>query len=302
MTNIEASNILPYHIDDIRKGDRGIDVVEVEGAVIAHVACVDDIMSELKYPCRIEAFVAVLCVRGEVSFSSHLSDYRLTENQLFVASSTTMQFKSSRNAELYIVAFTSDFINDMNLDKRLLLPIFMSLHRNSRVMDVPTTAIERVRPIFCRFYDEYPQLASTPFGRGALRHLVCSIIYRLCIGLSEGAATVEVSSVKDRSIEYFEKLMRLLSENYRTERNVEFYADRLHISAKHLSRVIRNYTGKSVHQWIDEFVALEIKNLLRYSSLSIQQISYQLNFPNPSFMGQYFKRITGMTPGQYRRL
>ena len=124
MTNIEASNILPYHIDDICKEDRGIDVVEVEGAVIAHVACVDDIMSELKYPCRIEAFVAVLCVRGEVSFSSHLSDYRLTENQLFVASSTTMQFKSSRNAELYIVAFTSDFINDMNLDKRLLLPIF----------------------------------------------------------------------------------------------------------------------------------------------------------------------------------
>ena len=107
--------------------------------------------------------------------------------------------------------------------------------------------------------------------------------------------------VKDRSSEYFDKLMALLSENFREQRNVEFYADKLHVSSKHLSRVVRAYTGKSVHQWIDEFVALEIKNLLKYSNLSIQQISLELHFPNPSFMGQYFKRITGMTPGEYKR-
>jgi AraC-like DNA-binding protein len=64
---------------------------------------------------------------------------------------------------------------------------------------------------------------------------------------------------------------------------------------------VRAFSGKSVHRWIDEFVVLEIKNLLRNSDLSIQQISYELNFPNPSFMGQYFKRITGQTPGEYRR-
>ncbi|MBR0339905.1 MAG: AraC family transcriptional regulator, partial [Alistipes sp.] len=51
----------------------------------------------------------------------------------------------------------------------------------------------------------------------------------------------------------------------------------------------------------DEFVALEIKNMLRHSKLSIQQISNELNFPNPSFMGQYFKRITGLTPGEYKK-
>ena len=107
--------------------------------------------------------------------------------------------------------------------------------------------------------------------------------------------------VKDRSSEYFERLMSLLSENYRDQRSVEFYAEKMHISSKHLSRVIRTFTGKSVHQWIDDFVALEIKNLLKYSNMSIQQISYYLNFPNPSFMGQYFKRITGLTPGEYKK-
>ena len=75
----------------------------------------------------------------------------------------------------------------------------------------------------------------------------------------------------------------------------------MNLTPKHLSRVIRNFTGKSVHQWIDNIVVLEIKNLLRYSDLSIQQISIELNFPNPSFMGQYFKRITGKTPGEFKR-
>ena len=75
----------------------------------------------------------------------------------------------------------------------------------------------------------------------------------------------------------------------------------MNLTPKHLSRVVRVYSGKSVHQWIDDFVVLEIKNLLKYSDMSIQQISYELNFPNPSFMGQYFKRITGKTPGEYRR-
>ena len=109
-------------------------------------------------------------------------------------------------------------------------------------------------------------------------------------------------SVKDRSGEYFERLLKLLAENFREQRSVEFYAEKMNISSKHLSRVIRSFTGRSVHQWIDEFVALEIKNMLRYSDMSIQQISYTLNFPNPSFMGQYFKRITGMTPGEYKKM
>ena len=125
------------------------------------------------------------------------------------------------------------------------------------------------------------------------------MLYRLCGGLSD--VDMPGRNVKDRSADHFERFMSLLAEHFREQRSVEFYADKMHISAKHLSRVIRAYTGRSVHQWIDEFVALEIKNLLRYSSLSVQQISYKLNFPNPSFMGQYFKRITGMTPGEYKR-
>ena len=131
--------------------------------------------------------------------------------------------------------------------------------------------------------------------------MYASMVYRLCEYIATINSVSTQVATKDRSSDYFKQLVNLLRENYRTERSVEFYANEMNLTPKHLSRVVRTYSGKSVHQWIDDFVVLEIKNLLKYSDMSIQQISYELNFPNPSFMGQYFKRITGKTPGEYRR-
>ena len=53
-------------------------------------------------------------------------------------------------------------------------------------------------------------------------------------------------------------------------------------------------------EWIDSYVILEAKTLLKYSDMSVQEIAYALNFPNQSFFGSYFKRNTGMSPSQYR--
>ena len=157
----------------------------------------------------------------------------------------------------------------------------------------------------CRFFEtlheQYSAKELSDYQELALHHLYCAMIYRIADAVMGKDSAMNPMGVKERSSEYFERLMTLLSEHYREQRNVEFYAERMNISSKHLSRVIRNFTGKSVHQWIDEFVALEIKHLLKYSNMSIQQISFYLNFPNPSFMGQYFKRITGMIPGEYKK-
>jgi AraC-like DNA-binding protein len=68
-------------------------------------------------------------------------------------------------------------------------------------------------------------------------------------------------------------------------------------------RIIRNQrriSGKSVSEWIDNYVILEAKTLLKYSNMSVQEIAYYLNFPNQSFFGSYFKRNAGMSPSQYK--
>ena len=84
------------------------------------------------------------------------------------------------------------------------------------------------------------------------------------------------------------------------ERSVTFYAEQLCITPKYFSMLVKKLSGKSAAQWIDNYVILEAKNLLKYSDMSIQEIAYQLNFSTQSFFGKYFKHQTGMSPTEYR--
>ena len=63
----------------------------------------------------------------------------------------------------------------------------------------------------------------------------------------------------------------------------------------------RTSTGKSASQWIDDYVVLEAKTLLKSTNLTILQISEELHFANQSFFGKYFKQHTGLSPMRYRR-
>ena len=293
-------SIFPLYAETLR-GVAGAQVVETDGALLLGFDNVNrEDVQNLKYPCRIEALVMVVCVSGEVSFSSHMNKYRLTAGQCFVSSASVFEFHSIGNSVFYTLALESKFLTSMNVDMRFMMSMMTQLRQNTSIANVSERNMNAIQYLFERLFAEYASVERSECMDMSLRHVLCSVVYRIC----ESIMTVQelpTLGVKDRSSEYFDKLMALLSENFREQRNVEFYADKLHVSSKHLSRVVRAYTGKSVHQWIDEFVALEIKNLLKYSNLSIQQISLELHFPNPSFMGQYFKRITGMTPGEYKR-
>ena len=79
-----------------------------------------------------------------------------------------------------------------------------------------------------------------------------------------------------------------------------FYARQLCITPKYLTTLIKRISGLSVSEWIDNYVIIEAKTLLKYSTMSIQEIAYYLNFPNQSFFGSYFKHNTGMSPSQYK--
>ena len=104
----------------------------------------------------------------------------------------------------------------------------------------------------------------------------------------------------NRSRVTFDNFIRLVAENYTKYRNVGFYADQLCLTPKYLSKVVKNFSGKSAPEWIDAYVILEAKNLLKYSDLAIKEIVYRLNFPNQSVFYKFFKTRTGITPSQYR--
>ena len=100
----------------------------------------------------------------------------------------------------------------------------------------------------------------------------------------------------------FEQFQRLVSENYSQQRQMAFYADKLCLSPKYLSKLVKEVSGKSGPDWIDSYVKLEAKHLLKYSHMPIKEIVYRLNFPNQTVFYKYFKAHTGMTPTDYRNL
>lgn len=97
-----------------------------------------------------------------------------------------------------------------------------------------------------------------------------------------------------------DQFLSLVQEYFRSERFLEFYANKLGITPKHLSRTVKKQTGFTAVEWIEKYVILEAKVLLKSSNLNIQQIADELNFPSQSFFGKYFKKITGMSPKEFR--
>ena len=90
-------------------------------------------------------------------------------------------------------------------------------------------------------------------------------------------------------------------KHYKEKREVSFYAKMLCITPKYLTTIIKTVSGKSAKDWILEYVILEIKALLRDSSLNIQEIVLKTNFANQSSLGRFFRKHTGMSPSEYRK-
>ena len=107
---------------------------------------------------------------------------------------------------------------------------------------------------------------------------------------------------QSRSYVIFDQFIRLVSINFKRERSVEWYSNEMCLTPKHLSEVVKMVSGKTAGQWITLFVMIETKMLLHDSSLSIKEISLEMNFPNQSFLGKYFKNIAGMSPSDYRKM
>ena len=108
-------------------------------------------------------------------------------------------------------------------------------------------------------------------------------------------------SCSSRAKEVFDRFLRLLTDYCSRERSVGFYADKLCMTPKYLSRLVREASGRGAPEWIDTYVILEARNYLKYSDLSIKQIVAQLHFPDQPTFTKYFKAHTGRTPAQFRK-
>lgn len=113
---------------------------------------------------------------------------------------------------------------------------------------------------------------------------------------------LENSKQKNRKQEIFYTFISLVRKYGIEGRSVEFYADKIFVTPNYLGNVIKEVSNSTVKQWIDRNLILQAKISLRYSLKAINEISDELNFSNPSFFSKFFKKETGMTPQEYRKI
>ncbi len=106
---------------------------------------------------------------------------------------------------------------------------------------------------------------------------------------------------KDREGQIFAKFIDLVAQHAKTEHQIGFYAERLCLTPRYMSTVVKKVSGRSAKEWIDEALVVAIKIDLKYSSKSLKEIAYEGLFPSMSFFSKFFKRMTGKTPLAYRQ-
>ena len=140
------------------------------------------------------------------------------------------------------------------------------------------------------------------YVRSISRCLMAAVVYQLIqMGRNRAKTDEPVTPGMARRNNYVRDFIKLVHQHHKRERSVAFYASKLFISSKYLSSLVREASGRSAAEWIDEYVILEAKNQLRFSGKNIQQIAYDLNFTNQSAFGKYFKHLTGMSPTEFQR-
>ena len=102
--------------------------------------------------------------------------------------------------------------------------------------------------------------------------------------------------------EIFIGFLRLLPSHFAEHHDIAFYADRLHISPVYLSRVVRQVTGRTVVDYINQMLLMEATFLLQTSKLSITQIADHLHFADTPSFSKFFSRQKGMSPKEYRKV
>ena len=128
--------------------------------------------------------------------------------------------------------------------------------------------------------------------------LVAALMHHYDRLFHQQADTLAATRSREQTI--FDRFIQLVNQHCRQQHQISYYADRMCLTERYLGTVIRQTSGTTAKEWIDRALITQSKVLLRHSDKSVAQISEDLNFPNPAFFSKYFKRLTAMTPLEYR--
>ena len=285
-----------YQIEEITPSDHriGTDILLIEDA---NGIRADKIIG--KTPFKLDMSMAIIYDQGEAVSKINMKEYHIKAPAVLIVmhGQTIEPISYSDDLQGRAIVMSESFT-----ERLFAASTDVQAHSlYTSIMNKPIVNFEKDQNVFSIYYDLLLNVARSPhseFKIQSAHHLTLAMFY----GYSHMKHNLTTDNKgTTRQEEIYSAFIDSLGENFKTARDIGYYADKLCITAKHLSQVVKEVSGKTALEIIEEYVLTECKALLLSTTMTIQEISDELNFPSQSVFGKYFKRLTGMSPKAYRQ-
>lgn len=249
-----------------------------------------------EHPRLFDGLMLAFMVKGSMKARIHFLEYELCAGQIAIVQPQLMieTLSMTEHAEIITIGLSLDFITTF--------PMLHEFVLNNHIRWQP---VLKLQPEEMTIKDELVGLIQKVYSKNQspkkiemLRHLIIALMSLIAESYTNLAD--HDNHFKNRTHEIIDDFYLLISKYATQQRSVHFYAEKLHLTPQYLSTFLKQKTGKSILQWIDYVTVMQAKTLLKSTSLSIKQISNQLNFDEPSVFCRFFKRLSGISPGVFR--
>lgn len=285
------------HIDKITSKDLriGTDVILIEDANALRAERMIDLE-----PFKVDMSMAIIYERGEAVFKIDMRKYHIKAPAVIIimVGQTCELLSYSKDLQGRAIVMSDTFTDSLfvGAEGDYTHKLYSSMINN------PLINLDKDQNVFSEYYQLLKNIVQSPhleFKIDSVRHLTLAMFY----GYSHMKHDISsYAKSTNRYNDIYSTFLETVGKHFKKEREVGFYADKLCLTAKHLSQVVKEVSGRTASDIIEDYVITEIKALLLSTNMTIQQISDYLNFPSQSVFGKYVKRITGISPKGYRKI
>lgn len=290
------------------KNIESISIKQLENKVLSQNSLKSDILlsanmrfdeSMFRHPSRLDAFAVIFCVSGEAEVQINLKKYILKSGTIALhVPENIIQIKSSDNLIIYPFIISSNYIQKIHFGTKDLINLYMAA-KTSPVFSLEYSDIHILEKYY--YLLESILQTNTDYKSKITIGIVTSFMYKIYeVLVNKLKENEHKRKIPERCEIVFDDFIKEVNLFNGTEHSLSFFADRLNLTPNYLSARVKEYSGRTAMEWIEDSVILEAKTMLKHTDLSIQEIAYKLKFPTQTFFGKYFKRITGMSPKQYK--
>ncbi|RKS03013.1 AraC family transcriptional regulator [Flavobacterium sp. 102] len=268
-----------------------------------HVYSNKDIITEnpFSYPFRSDNFSVMLVVSGKLSIQLNLINYTLEANDFIIVSPKTVIhiLDIHEGIQLIGISFTIDFALKSNINKNNIEAFDFFTSKIIPKLSFGYQEMESFLFMVNLLQKKNIERKNNFFGSEMISHTFSLLMLEIAIIYKKNYSELKIEA--SRKEELMMKFFKLLENNFKRERSLQFYADKLFVTTGHLTKVLKDVAGKTAGELIDDAVIMEARILLANPSLTISQIADELQFSDQSFFGKFFKKKIGASPSEYRK-